>query len=85
MGGIKIQPDCSVIRDDGVVINGLYAAWEVTGGVHGNNQLGGNSLLECTVFGTIAGQKIPIKKGRYQLYIGTEEILWVASSSQVLL
>lgn len=74
MGGIKIQPDCSVIRDDGSVINGLHAAGEVTGGVHGNNRLGGNSLLECTVFGTIAGQKIPIKEGNYQLSIGIEEI-----------
>ena len=36
---------------------GLYAAGEVTGGVHGNNRLGGNSLLECVVFGRIAGQK----------------------------
>lgn len=36
-------------------IRGLYAAGEVTGGVHGNNRLGGNSLLECCVFGRIAG------------------------------
>ena len=36
-------------------IKGLYAAGEVTGGVHGANRLAGNSLLECTVFGRIAG------------------------------
>jgi Aspartate oxidase len=36
-------------------IRGLYAAGEVTGGVHGNNRLAGNSLLECCVFGRIAG------------------------------
>lgn len=36
-------------------IPGLYAAGEVTGGVHGANRLGGNSLLECVVFGRIAG------------------------------
>ena len=61
MGGIKIDKEGSVLREDGVVIPGLHAAGEVTGGVHGNNRLGGNSLLECTVYGTIVGQKIPIK------------------------
>merc|ERR1712086_1171425 len=39
-----------------------HAAGEVTGGVHGNNRLGGNSLLECTVFGTIVGKKIPVQE-----------------------
>ncbi|KAL7570465.1 hypothetical protein ACA910_004250 [Epithemia clementina (nom. ined.)] len=43
-----------------LVIPGLYAAGEVTGGVHGENRLAGNSLLECTVFGRIIGQEIPI-------------------------
>jgi flavocytochrome c len=42
-------------------IEGLHAAGEVSGGVHGVNRLGGNSLLECTVFGTIVGEKIPIR------------------------
>ena len=37
------------------VIPGLYGAGEVTGGVHGKNRLAGNSLLECVVFGRIAG------------------------------
>lgn len=32
----------------------------MTGGVHGNNRLGGNSLLECTVYGSIIGETIPI-------------------------
>ena len=50
-----------MISEDGERIPGLHAAGEVTGGVHGNNRLGGNSLLECTVFGTIVGQKIPVK------------------------
>ncbi len=62
MGGIKIDSKGNVLRDDGTAIEGLHAAGEVTGGVHGNNRLGGNSLLECTVYGTIVGQKIPVKK-----------------------
>merc|ERR1712070_1166248 len=35
---------------------GLYAAGEVAGGIHGNNRLGGNSLLDCVVFGRVAGR-----------------------------
>jgi len=61
MGGIKIDHEGNVMRDDGTFITGLHAAGEVTGGVHGNNRLGGNSLLECTVYGTIVGQKLPVK------------------------
>ena len=47
-------------RTHAQVIEGLSAAGEVTGGVHGNNRLGGNSLLECTVFGSIVGLRVPI-------------------------
>ena len=61
MGGIKIDSEGNVLTDEGKRIEGLHAAGEVTGGVHGNNRLGGNSLLECTVFGTIVGKKLPIK------------------------
>lgn len=46
-----------VLRDDGSVVHGLFAAGEVSGGVHGANRLGGNSLAECVVFGRIAGQQ----------------------------
>ena len=42
-------------------IKGLYGAGEVTGGLHGDNRLCGNSLLECTVFGRIVGNIIEIK------------------------
>jgi predicted heme/steroid binding protein len=71
MGGIKIDTEGSVIREDGTTIEGLHAAGEVSGGVHGTNRLGGNSLLECTVFGTIVGQKLPIKQGvPYRIAIG---------------
>jgi len=43
----------------------------VTGGVHGNNRLGGNSLLECTVFGTIVGQRVPIRSSPSKVSAGS--------------
>ncbi|EJK77498.1 hypothetical protein THAOC_00669 [Thalassiosira oceanica] len=66
MGGLTIDKYGSVIDEDDNVIPGLHAAGEVSGGVHGDNRLGGNSLLECTVFGSIVGKKIPIKSARTQ-------------------
>ena len=47
-------------HEDSEWIPGFYAVGEVTGGVHGANRLAGNSLLECTVFGRLVGQSIPI-------------------------
>jgi len=58
MGGVVIDANGRVLRRDGSFIMGLSAAGEVTGGVHGNNRLGGNSLLECTVFGGIVGDRL---------------------------
>ncbi len=55
MGGIKINPNAEVINTDGEVIAGLFAAGEVTGGVHGGNRLGGNAVADLVVFGRIAG------------------------------
>merc|ERR1712216_565668 len=55
MGGLEITCDAEVVSADGV-IPGLYAAGEIAGGVHGNNRLGGNSLLDCVVFGRVAGK-----------------------------
>lgn len=55
MGGIEINQHSQVISKKGYPINGLYACGEVTTGVHGKNRLVGNSLLECVVFGIIAG------------------------------
>ena len=55
MGGLKIDTDARVCRAGGESIEGLYAAGEVAGGVHGRNRLGGNSLLDCVVFGRVAG------------------------------
>merc|ERR1712032_1007476 len=55
MGGLEIDTDSAVLNAQGQAIPGLYAAGEVAGGVHGNNRLGGNSLLDCVVFGRVAG------------------------------
>jgi fumarate reductase flavoprotein subunit len=55
MGGLKIDEQTRVIDKDGKPIPGLYAAGEVTGGVHGANRLGGNSISETITFGRIAG------------------------------
>merc|ERR1739848_509163 len=56
MGGLEIDVDSAVLGHDGKAIPGLYCAGEVAGGVHGNNRLGGNSLLDCVVFGRVAGK-----------------------------
>merc|ERR1719436_2008857 len=55
MGGLEIDTDSAVLNGKGQAIPGLYAAGEIAGGVHGNNRLGGNSLLDCVVFGRVAG------------------------------
>ncbi|MBE5804776.1 MAG: flavocytochrome c [Clostridiales bacterium] len=55
MGGLKINTNTEVIDVNGNVIPGLYAAGEVTGGVHGANRLGGNAVADIVVFGRIAG------------------------------
>ena len=55
MGGPKINANTEVLNEKGEVIPGLFAAGEVTGGVHGANRLGGNAVADFTVFGRIAG------------------------------
>lgn len=55
MGGLQINTEAEVFNASGNIIKGLYAAGEVTGGVHGNNRLGGNALSDITTFGRIAG------------------------------
>jgi FAD-dependent fumarate reductase len=57
-GGIQINQRTNVIDKMGFIIPRLYAAGETTGGLHGLNRLGGNSLLETIVFGIIAAQEI---------------------------
>jgi len=56
MGGLEITPEAECINgSSGKAIPGLFAAGETTGGVHGRNRLGGSALLECVVFGRVAG------------------------------
>ena len=57
MGGLKINTKAEVIDTNGNVIPALYAAGEVTGGIHGANRLGGNAVADITVFGKIAGEQ----------------------------
>ena len=56
MGGIRINTDAQVIDLDGNPIKGLYAAGEVTGGIHGACRLGSCAITDCLVFGRIAGK-----------------------------
>lgn len=55
MGGLKINTKAEVLTDKDVAIPGLFAAGEVTGGVHGANRLGGNAVTDIVVFGRTAG------------------------------
>jgi fumarate reductase flavoprotein subunit len=57
MGGLKINTACEVLTESDEAIPGLYAAGEITGGVHGANRLGGNAVADFIVFGRIAGQR----------------------------
>lgn len=56
MGGVTINSETEVLKADGSVIPGLFAAGEVTGGVHGANRLGGTAVADFVVFGRIAGE-----------------------------
>jgi flavocytochrome c len=62
MGGVEINTSAQVIDKDGNIIKGLYAAGEVTGGIHGTNRLGGNALADIAVFGRIAGESAALAK-----------------------
>ena len=56
MGGVKIDSSARVINRSGDAIPGLFAAGEVTGGIHGANRLGGNAVADIVIFGRIAGK-----------------------------
>ena len=58
MGGVVINEKAQVLNEDKEVIEGLYAAGEVTGVIHGANRLGGNAVADIIIFGRIAGQNI---------------------------
>lgn len=58
MGGIKINVNAQVLDVNGKVIPGLYAAGEVTGGIHGSNRLGGNAIADIMTFGRTAGTNV---------------------------
>lgn len=56
MGGVRIDESCHALASDGSIIEGLYCAGEITGGIHGANRLGGNAIVDFTVFGKVAGE-----------------------------
>ena len=56
MGGVKIDTAARVLDPKDTAIPGLFAAGEVTGGIHGANRLGGNAVADFVVFGQIAGE-----------------------------
>jgi len=62
MGGIAINPEGQVLDKSGTPVPRLYAIGEASGGVHGDNRLAGNSLLECTVFGRHVGLSLPVSE-----------------------
>lgn len=57
MGGVKINTKTEVLKEDGTPIEGLYAAGEVTGGLHGQNRIGGNAIADIIIFGRQAGSE----------------------------
>merc|ERR1712196_302565 len=80
MGGLQITADGEVTLPDGnTVIPGMYAAGEIAGGVHGNNRLGGNSLLDCVVFGRVAGKAASKyymgAQGQFQMYPPVKDLM----------
>ena len=58
MGGLTIDTAGHVMSADGDKIDGLYAAGEVTGGIHGGNRLGGNAVVDTVVFGKLAADSL---------------------------
>ncbi len=62
MGGLSIDTERHVLDESGNIIEGLYAAGEVTGGIHGGNRLGGNAIVEIFVSGRIAANTVAAEK-----------------------
>merc|ERR1712137_135792 len=72
MGGMKINADAQAMGAGDKVLEGLYATGEAAGGIHGNNRLGGNSLLDCVVYGRVSGRSAA-------RYLTAENIKYIAS------
>ena len=68
MGGLKVSEHAQVLNKQGEIIQGLYAIGEVTGGLHGVNRLGGNSLTECVVFGRLVGTELLLTGREYEIH-----------------
>jgi len=72
MGGLQTSVDGECVKPGGKIVPGLYVAGEAAGGVHGNNRLGGNSLLDCVVFGRVSGRScskyIMGADGQFRMY-----------------
>eukprot|EP00179_Madagascaria_erythrocladioides_P009921 CAMPEP_0198326692 /NCGR_PEP_ID=MMETSP1450-20131203/14139_1 /TAXON_ID=753684 ORGANISM="Madagascaria erythrocladiodes, Strain CCMP3234" /NCGR_SAMPLE_ID=MMETSP1450 /ASSEMBLY_ACC=CAM_ASM_001115 /LENGTH=763 /DNA_ID=CAMNT_0044030669 /DNA_START=67 /DNA_END=2358 /DNA_ORIENTATION=+ len=62
MGGLAVDGAAQVLNERGKSIPGLFACGETTGGIHGANRLAGNSLLECIVYGRVAGERAASKR-----------------------
>ena len=58
MGGLEINAAAQVLDNASDIIPGLFAAGEITGGIHGTNRLGGNALADIIVYGRIAGANV---------------------------
>ena len=62
MGGIQINENAQVMHLDGYPIRNLYAAGEITGGIHGGDRLGSCATLDCLLFGRVAGRSVAENK-----------------------
>ena len=58
MGGVTIDAEARVLNEKGEPIKGLYAAGEITGGIHGANRLGGNAVVDTVVFGKLSADTL---------------------------
>merc|ERR1712217_438592 len=72
MGGMKINADAQAMGAGDKILEGLYATGEAAGGIHGNNRLGGNSLLDCVVYGRVSGRSAA-------RFLTAENIKYIAS------
>jgi len=64
MGGVRIDENTAVLDIQGNVIEGVWAAGEVAGGVHGGNRIGGNAVADIIIFGLTAGAQAAERKYR---------------------